>query len=82
MNTTKEKESQKSRSAAFLLAFFLGSLGAHRFYTGKGGTGVVQLLLTITIIGALISGPWALIDCILILAGVFKDGNGLKIKTW
>ena len=81
MNTTKTS-SQKSRSIAFVLAFFLGGVGAHRFYTGKGGTAVIQLLLTITIIGALISGPWALVDCILILAGAFKDKNGLKIKSW
>ena len=37
-------ESSKSRMVALLLCFFLGTLGAHRFYVGKIGTGVVWLL--------------------------------------
>ena len=28
-------ESNKSRLVAFLLSFFLGGLGVHRFYVGK-----------------------------------------------
>ncbi|MDR2352136.1 MAG: TM2 domain-containing protein, partial [Deltaproteobacteria bacterium] len=40
-------QSQKSRLAAFLLCFFLGYLGIHRFYVGKIGSGVVMILLTI-----------------------------------
>jgi TM2 domain-containing membrane protein YozV len=35
----------KSAGAAYLLWFFLGTLGAHRFYLGKTGSGVAQLLL-------------------------------------
>lgn len=37
--------SGKSRTAAALLAFFLGTLGIHRFYIGKIGTGLTLLLL-------------------------------------
>ena len=32
--------SRKSRLVAFLLAFFLGMFGAHRFYVGKTGTAI------------------------------------------
>ena len=39
--------SPKSRLAATLLAFFLGSLGVHRFYLGKNGSGAGMLVLTI-----------------------------------
>ena len=39
--------SSKSRLATTLLAFFLGSFGAHRFYLGKIGTAVTMLVLTI-----------------------------------
>ena len=70
---------KKSKMTAFLLAFFLGGLGAHRFYTGKTGTALIMIGLTLTIIGAFISGLWAIIDCITILTGSFKDKQGNEL---
>jgi TM2 domain-containing membrane protein YozV len=61
---------------AFLLCFLLGIFGAHRFYVGKVGTGVLQLLT----LGGL--GIWALVDLILIIVGAFTDENGEKITAW
>ena len=60
----------KSKVAALLLCFFLGYLGLHRFYVGKVGTGILQLLT-----GAL-CGVWALIDFILIATDNFTDSDG------
>lgn len=74
--------SRKSRLVAFLLAFLIGIFGAHRFYAGKTGTAVVQLILTTSIFGVLISSPWAFIDWIVILCGNFKDDEGRKITRW
>ena len=37
-------KSEKSNVTALLLCFFLGVLGVHRFYVGKIGTGVLQLV--------------------------------------
>ena len=52
---------------AVLLAFFLGTLGIHNFYLGYTTKGVIQLVLTITVIGIFVSGPWALIDFIMLI---------------
>ena len=35
---------QKSKWTAFFLCLFLGSLGAHKFYEGKVGMGILYLL--------------------------------------
>lgn len=38
---------EKNKVAAALLAFFLGSLGVHKFYLGYNGAGSTMLLLTL-----------------------------------
>jgi len=61
---------QKSWLATLLLCFFLGGLGVHRFYVGKIGTGILQIVT----IGGL--GIWVLIDFIMIAVGKFTDKQG------
>lgn len=68
--------SEKRILPAFLLCFFLGCFGAHRFYVGKIGTGILQLIT----LGGL--GIWALIDFIFIIIGAFTDKQGNKITQW
>jgi TM2 domain-containing membrane protein YozV len=70
------KMSEKRILPAFLLCFFLGVFGAHRFYVGKIGTGLLQLVT----LGGL--GIWALIDFIIIIVGSFTDKEGNKITQW
>ena len=65
---------QKKRSTALLLCIFLGGFGAHRFYVGKTGSGVLYLLT------AGVFGIGTLIDFIKILLGKFEDKNGNLIK--
>jgi TM2 domain-containing membrane protein YozV len=68
--------SEKSRLVALLLCFFLGPFGAHRFYVGKLGTGVLMLLT----LGGL--GIWAVIDLIIVLLGSFRDKEGSRVYHW
>ena len=60
----------KSFLTALLLCIFLGYLGAHRFYVGKTGSGVLWLLT-----GGLCGVGWA-VDLIMIIFGGFKDSFG------
>ena len=57
----------------FLLTFFVGVLGVHRFYVGKIGTGFLMLLT----LGGL--GVWFLVDLILVVTGQFTNKDGRKI---
>ncbi len=67
--------SSKSFVATLLLCFFFGTFGIHRFYVGKIGTGILQLIT----LGGL--GIWTLIDFIIIIIGKFKDKSGAYIKN-
>jgi len=71
-----EGVSPKSRLVAFLLCFFFGFLGIHRFYVGKIGTGILELVT----IGGL--GIWQIVDTILIILGEFTDKQGRKVTVW
>lgn len=72
---TGYQNSEKGFVPTLLLCFFLGTFGAHRFYVGKIGTGILQLLT----LGGL--GIWTLIDFIVIATGSFKDKQGQAIKA-
>ena len=65
---------------AFVLAFFLGVFGLHRFYVGRTTSGFVMLFISLTMFGLFITGVWALIDMIMIVCGTFEDANGKKIS--
>ncbi|MFT4515195.1 MAG: hypothetical protein ACI91B_003909 [Planctomycetota bacterium] len=67
---------------AFLMAFFVGALGVHRFYVGKTGSGIAMLVLTLTIFGIFISAIWAFVDWIVIVSGSFRDGEDRLLKKW
>ena len=54
----------KNKYVAAMLALVFGILGVHRFYLGRTGTGILMLVLSITIVGLFVTGLWALVDTI------------------
>jgi TM2 domain-containing membrane protein YozV len=68
--------SDKKILPTFLLCFLFGVFGAHRFFVGKIGTAILQLIT----IGGL--GIWMMIDLIIIITGSFTDKEGKKISEW
>ena len=68
--------SDKSRGVATALAALLGFFGAHRFYVGKTGTGVLMLCS----VGGL--GIWYLYDLILVAGGSLRDTEGRLVSRW
>ena len=52
---------QKDKWVAFLLCFFLGAIGVHKFYEGKVGMGILYLFTA-----GLFGIGW-LVDCIVLL---------------
>jgi hypothetical protein len=66
--------SYKNKTVALILCIFLGILGAHKFYVGKTGMGLIYLFT-----GGICGIGW-IIDIFLIIGGSFKDSNGLPLK--
>lgn len=59
---------------AYLLWFFLWFVSAHRFYLGKPGTAILQILSYLILIGFV----WLLIDAFLIPAMVRDKQNEVR----
>ena len=78
MQATMPAAAPKQKIVAFLLGFFLGVFGVHNFYLGKKGMGLTQLLVTVLTLGfgALVIGPWALVQSIMIIMGKIDDADG------
>jgi hypothetical protein len=70
------------RGVLALVCWFFGLLGIHRFLVGNVGTGIAILLLSITVIGLVVSVVWVFIDFVMILAGAFTNHDGRRIEHW
>ena len=83
-------ENRKSLVLTLVLWFFLGSLGAHRFYLGHNSTAATQLGLTIVgwltiafaigFIPLIAVGIWLLVDLVSILTGKLVSVHGTPLK--
>lgn len=65
---------RKSVGLTYVLWLLLGWFGVHRFYAGATKSGVVQLLLALSVVGLAIQIPWWLLDSVLI-PGIVREKN-------
>jgi TM2 domain-containing membrane protein YozV len=68
---------KKQACVAYALWFFLGYFGAHNFYLKRTGIAVVQLLLSLSIVGLAITFFWLLADAFLIPGWVRRENSML-----
>jgi TM2 domain-containing membrane protein YozV len=81
---------KRSAGIAYLLWFLLGSLGAHRFYLKRYGSGAAILIITLLSIplsmvgvgmfGFFVVGLWVFVDLFLI-PGMTRDYNNRLIAS-
>lgn len=81
---------KKSLVVSYVLWFFFGGIGGHRFYLKQTGTAVAMLLIFLVSIplsfvfvglfGFLVIGIWALVDAFLI-PGLARDYNNQLITS-
>ncbi len=75
---------KKSSGICYLLWFFLGGFGAHRFYLGRTGSAIAMLVISIVswilifvaigALGFIVIGIWWIVDAFLI-PGIVRDNN-------
>lgn len=78
----------KNLIVAFILDLFLGTLGIHRLYVGKKGSGIAMMVLTfigwltavlfIGFVPLIITGIWSFVDLFLVTGMVEEANNNLK----
>ena len=84
---TNEK---KSIGVAYLLWFFFGGLGVHRFYLGRSGSGIAMLIMTVLgflllvvyFLGLILLIPvmiWLLVDAFLIPGIIDRDAKARRL---
>ena len=72
----ESKTSTKKRDVALILCIFLGFFGAHYFYVGRIGRGILYLFT----LGLL--GIGCLVDAIMIATDQFNDKDGVLLQRW
>jgi len=71
---------KKTALVAYLLWFFVGILGGHNFYLKRTGIAVTQLILSITVVGLIITVFWVLVDAFLIPGWIRTQNNALAMQ--
>lgn len=82
VNSEVEKR-KKSTVAAYLLWWFTGVIGGHRYYMGKTGSAVAMTLITVLTfgIGAIVTGIWAFVDVFSISKWLQEDQDRIEMQA-
>ena len=70
---------RKSKVTAASLAFLLGGIGAHKFYLGYTGAGLIHLGLSLTVIGALVNVPVCVVEFLIYLSKSDDDFHRIYV---
>jgi TM2 domain-containing membrane protein YozV len=71
---------KKTALVAYILWFFLGLFGAHNFYLGRTGVAIAQLILSLILVGLVITFVWVIVDAFLIPGWVRRHNNLLAAQ--
>lgn len=82
VNSEVEKR-KKSTVAAYLLWWFTGIIGGHRYYMGKTGSAVAMTLITVLTfgIGIIVTGIWWIVDAFLIPRWIQEDQYRIEVQA-
>lgn len=72
------KNRGKNMVIAYVLWYFLGVFGGHRFYMGRTGSAIAQLVLTLTVIGSIATFIWWIVDAFLLHEWVKEHNRGIE----
>src|SRR5882724_13149308 len=68
---------KKTALVAYILWLFLGLIGGHNFYLGRTGIAVTQVILSLTVVGLVITVVWVVVDAFLIPGWIRERNNAL-----
>lgn len=77
---TELKARSKNIALAYVIWFFFGIFGGHRFYMQKKGSAVAMLVLTLSGVGAIASFIWFVIDAFGLHEWVSEDNRMLEYR--
>lgn len=82
VNSEVEKR-KKSTVAAYLLWWFTGIIGGHRYYMGKTGSAVAMTLITVLTfgIGIIVTGIWWIVDAFFIPRWIQEDQDRIEVQA-
>jgi TM2 domain-containing membrane protein YozV len=66
---------------AYVIWILAGIFGGHRFYLGRTGSAIGQLVTSLTIIGILVTVVWNIVDLFLI-PGIVREENEKLAAEW